>query len=341
MKKVLFATTALVATAGVASAQGVAVTGSAEMGIFGGSGVETQFFQDIDVTFTMSGETDNGLSFGAAVDLDESWQGDSAAATINEVVLGADVNGDGDSTDTAVVVGSVNGALANNSDDGGVAIFLSGNFGTITMGDTDGALDWALTEAGNVGNPGSIADDETSHAGYLGSYGDGGYDGQIVRYDHSIGDFGFAISTEMDDTGTRDAGYAVGLRYGAMLGGADLSLGLGYQSSSFAAGDQSIIGVSATVAVSGFQAGIQYSDWSDVGGVAGTDDSHIGVGVGYSQDAFSIHANYGEFDSGNSGWGIAAGYDLGGGAAIRAGYGSSDRATGNTDSFSLGIAMSF
>ena len=36
MKKILFATTALVATAGVASAQdlGVALTGGAEMGIF-------------------------------------------------------------------------------------------------------------------------------------------------------------------------------------------------------------------------------------------------------------------------------------------------------------------
>ncbi|MEQ8367166.1 MAG: porin, partial [Roseicyclus sp.] len=48
MKKVLFATTALVATAGVAAAD-VAVSGGAEMGLFGGSGTETQFFTDIDV----------------------------------------------------------------------------------------------------------------------------------------------------------------------------------------------------------------------------------------------------------------------------------------------------
>ena len=76
MKAILFATTALVATAGIAAAE-VSLTGSAEMGIMGGDGIADQFHTDIDVTFGMSGEADNGLSFGASVDLDESI-GDSA-----------------------------------------------------------------------------------------------------------------------------------------------------------------------------------------------------------------------------------------------------------------------
>ena len=80
MKKVLFATTALVATAGVASAE-VALTGFAEMGITGGDNafgdtyssgatnppvddVNTNLHTDIGVTFTLSGETDGGLAFG-------------------------------------------------------------------------------------------------------------------------------------------------------------------------------------------------------------------------------------------------------------------------------------
>jgi outer membrane protein OmpU len=112
MKKVLFATTALVATAGVASAD-IALSGSAEMGIEWRQQhtPRTQFqLQDIDITFTMSGTADNGLTFGAAIDLDE--------ATVANV----------------------------DNDDGGVAIFISGDFGTLTMGDTDGALDWAMTE---------------------------------------------------------------------------------------------------------------------------------------------------------------------------------------------------
>ena len=71
MKKILFATTALVATAGVASAE-IALSGMAEMGIYNPNTetADTQFFTDIDVTFTMTGESDNGLTFGASIDID-------------------------------------------------------------------------------------------------------------------------------------------------------------------------------------------------------------------------------------------------------------------------------
>jgi outer membrane protein OmpU len=79
MKKVLFATTALIATAGVAAAD-ITLSGSAEMGIVGGDTLssaaalvrrDTQVHTDIDVTFSMSGQTDSGLSFGANIDLDD------------------------------------------------------------------------------------------------------------------------------------------------------------------------------------------------------------------------------------------------------------------------------
>ncbi|MEO1580050.1 MAG: porin, partial [Pseudomonadota bacterium] len=77
MKKVLLASTALVVSAGIAAAD-VSLSGSAELGIFDDD-TETQFHTDIDVTFTMSGETDGGLTFGASIDLDES-DGDPSAA---------------------------------------------------------------------------------------------------------------------------------------------------------------------------------------------------------------------------------------------------------------------
>jgi outer membrane protein OmpU len=328
MKKVLFATTALVATAGVASAD-ITLSGMAEMGLQGGDGVATtQFFQDIDVTFTMSGTTDNGLTFGATVDIDET-----AAGT-------------------------------NPADDLGTVVFISGDFGTLTMGDTDGALDWALTEAW-VGNAGSIADDETVHAGALGAYGDGAYDGQVLRYDYSVGDLGFALSVEMDDTGLRDDGFAIGFRYGLDLGGADVDLGLGYQTLTTAAGylpgeldaafigpygagtEIDIIGFSAAVTLdSGLSAGLQYSEWDETatGGF-----THLGLGVGYTFDAITVSANYGMYDGENpalwdvTGWGLAAAYDLGGGLSLHAGYGSSDyfNGTNEVDTWSFGLAMSF
>src|SRR6056297_3279247 len=121
----IFATTALVATAGVASAD-IALSGAAQMGIQGGSGFTgadanqntTQFVQDIDITFTMSGTADNGLTFGAAIDLDEN----------------------------------------------------AGGVGTLTMGDTDGAFDWALQEV-DYNGAASINDDHTVHAGFSGNAG--------------------------------------------------------------------------------------------------------------------------------------------------------------------------
>ncbi|WP_074257177.1 porin [Vannielia litorea] len=331
MKKVLLTSTALVAFAGAASAE-VTVTGSAEMGIYGGTGVETQFFQDIDVTFTMSGETDGGLTFGASVDIDET-------------AAGTDV-----------------------TDDNGTTVFISGSFGTVTMGDTDGALDWAITDAGNIGNPGSINDAETGHVGYNGNWLDGAYDGQIVRYDNTFGDFGVAISLEMDDTyqTSRETGYAIGFKYSTDLGGADLALGLGYQEADITNADVivdniltsivpspavpavkvSALALGATVTLdSGFTAGFTFTDFS----IDGTDAdvTHTAIGLGYTVDAFSVHMNYGVFDLDGAeltGWGLSAGYDLGGGASVLAGYGSSDYSDvgGDTvDSWSLGLSMAF
>ncbi|EPX77804.1 porin [Litoreibacter arenae] len=336
MKKVLFASTALVAFAGAASAE-VALTGRAEMGIFKADSVSaagvvtsngTQFFTDIDVTFTMSGETDNGLTFGASVDLDEG--------------------------------GAISNATQNNSDDGGATIFISGSFGTVTMGDTDGALDWAMTDAGNVGNPGSLADDETTHAGYNGAWLDGNNngsagDGQILRWDYTSGAFGVAVSLE-DDNGSNAAntgvGYAIGLKYALDLSGTTVNFGLGHQKAADNAGnavDPKATGVSVSASfANGLSAGVTYTDFSD-----SNIDKHVGLGLGYTTGAFSIHANYGKFSGETgfadvSGYGLAAAYDLGGGAVVHFGYGSGDTVnaagTATVDkskTMSFGLGLSF
>lgn len=332
MKKVLLTSTALVAFAGAASAE-VTISGSAEMGIVGGDGMETQFFQSVDARFSMSGETDGGLTFGATFDVEDA---------IDSGTTGSDM-----------------------TDDTGFAdytIFISGSFGTVTMGDTDGALDWALTDQGNIGNPGSINDAETGHSGYLGSFLDGAYDGQIVRYDNTFGDFGVAVSVEMDDdsntqgtTGNpADMGFAIGFRYSTDLGGADLALGLGYQSADGEGGAtnrtyhgevfESATGVGAVVTLdSGFTGGFTYTTFSAVTG--GEDVDHLGIGLGYSMDAFSAHMNWGQFSKDGAddltGWGLALGYDLGGGASILGGYGSSDNGTTTSDMWSVGLSMAF
>jgi outer membrane protein OmpU len=328
------------------------------MGIYGGSdgaandsGGTTQFFQDLDVTFTMSGTADNGLTFGAAVDLDEAQ--DSCDVD--------DASG-GDGTSAA---DCVNDALDDTDQDGGVAIFISGDFGTLTMGDTDGAFDWALQEV-NIGSPGSIDDSETGHAGYSGNSGlDGTYDGQILRYDYSFGDFGFAVSVEADDDVsvatagdglTGDPVWGIGANYSGMFAGGSFGVGIGYQtvddSDANTAGDQgtNVTGISANVALdSGFSAAINYSQIDGTGADALEDGVHMGIGASYTFDAITVHANYGQFDwdaaaatSDSDGFGLAAAYDFGGGLSAHLGYGYSDTdGVGDSNTWSFGLAMSF
>lgn len=317
MKKVLFATTALVASAGIAAAD-VSLSGSAELGVFDND-VETQFHTDIDVTFTMSGETDGGLTFGASIDLDES-DGDPSAAF-------------------------------GEADQGGETIFISGSFGTLTMGDTDGAFDRALNEAIFGG---SITD-ENEHAGYNGNAGlDGTYGGQIARYDYSFGDVALAVSAELDDAGVGDAVIGLGVSYDMDLGGVDLGLGLGYQSVDDGAGtDGSLLGFSVDA---GFAGGFSAAASFIAGDVEGAPDpEHIGLAVGYTMDALTIGLNWGEYsdwllrtdpgEADSSGVGLVVGYDLGGGAELQFGVADNDldEADGGADTtvWSLGVAMSF
>ncbi|MFD0982055.1 porin [Tropicimonas aquimaris] len=360
MKKILLASTALVAFAGAAAANdNITLSGSAEMGVAGSGGDidrEVGYIQSIDVRFAMSAETDGGLAFGGTIDLEDAM--DIAASGSDS----ADVKGYADFT-----------------------VFISGEFGTVTMGDTDGALDWALQDPAAVGSPGTIADDETAHFGRQDTYLDGDYDGQILRYDYSYGDFGFAVSLEMDgandaeldaeDRDRYDPLWAVGARWNPELGAGTLKLGIGYQAGdeggvTFGSDDVNItvpFGQDATVwglsgayeMDNGFSIGAVYSDWDSN---ELKDGYHWAIGGGFSWEAFSISANYGEHsfeakgggDVDTSGWGLAMGYDLGGGLSVLAGYGSSDAkakgfddddATSNGDidwdSYSLGLSMSF
>ncbi len=331
MKKILFATTALVATAGAASAE-IALTGMAEIGILGGDAyLTTQFHTDIDVTFTMTGEADNGLTFGAKVDLDE------------------------------------NGAFGNTTQ-GGETYFVAYGGARLDMGDVDGAFDAALTEV-NVA-AGSIADDETAHWGFDGNAGlDGFYDGQIATFSYTASGFTGYLSAEIDDLGIDDPVWGVGFKYSGDLGGATVGVGLGYQQTSVGANpfgswfhttsdgtvffttladDISIMGASVNVALdNGFSAAVNYSELDSDNNV---DMTHWAIGLGYTQNALSIGVNYGEDDYSNGheehGYGLAVAYDLGGGLAAQFGYGKSESTSianvkTETDSYSLGLAMSF
>ncbi|WP_095588724.1 porin [Actibacterium ureilyticum] len=331
MKKVLFATTALVASASIAAAE--AEFGlSAEMGVTGGDRYgedndDLSFHNDFTISFDGSSETDNGITFGLHVEIEES----NGARAINGSGFSfSALESTTATTATEFEADDVQGATFDNE-----SVYISGAFGTLTLGEIDGAFDKSLTEIALAA--GSIADDETEHAGFNGNSGlDGSEDNQILRYDYSFDTFGFSISAEQDDDGAEsDDIYGVGATFGLELAGLDLNFGLGYQTN----GDDEVIGLSIHSAFdNGFEAVINYStlDLDE-----GADEDYIGVGIGYTMDALSFGLNYGEFDvdggDDRDGFGLAVNYDLGGGAVVQFGYGDGE----DLESYSLGIAMSF
>ena len=213
MRKVLLATTALGMSAGVAFAQDamemappITLKGAAEMGVAGGSDTSGRFHTDIGLEFVMQGTTDGGVTFGTTVEL---------------------ADGDGSSRDET----------------GGIAVHMNGPFGNLTLGDTDGAFDWALKEVDD-GLAGAIGDEHRG-PGRMDNAGlDGLHDGQILRYDYSVSGFSFGGSLELDDElpgsaqsatrtaedrGSGEAVFGVGGKYEMAMGENTVGVGVGYQ----------------------------------------------------------------------------------------------------------------
>jgi len=314
MKKFLLATTALVGFAGAAAAD-VKVGLTAEFGVSNRDGAGTQFHQGYNVKFSGSAETDGGLAFGASTRLDM----------------------DGTSEENQ-----------NPAGDAGT-VFISGAFGKLTMGDTDGGFDWAVAEHSFITN---LTDEISTHAGFDTHSGfDGKQDDQVLRYEYKMGDMSLAASYEQANNGdTTDLSDSMGLgvKYKMAMGTTSVALGLGYQSGSNGSAttstDGSVVGGSVTASMdNGLTLGLSYASYSfdstDVSGVASTAEDYTttGIALAYTSGAMTVAANLGQKDYDTSadadGWGAGVNYDLGGGAVVQAGM--------YEDGYSVGLGMSF
>lgn len=124
MKKVLLASTALVLSAGIAAAD-VSVGGSGRMGIIDAAGAsDIAFTSRIRISFSASGETDAGLTFGGSIRADNAVGGNAGTA------------------------GSV---------------FVEGSFGKLSMGDVSGAAEAAVGDVSGVGLTGLGDFNETTY----------------------------------------------------------------------------------------------------------------------------------------------------------------------------------
>ncbi len=87
MKKSLLASTALIIFSSGAYAEGVSVTGGGNFGVKFSDGDDLTFHHEFDITFSASGTTDGGLTFGGKVTVDnqEAISGGTAATATTTV----------------------------------------------------------------------------------------------------------------------------------------------------------------------------------------------------------------------------------------------------------------
>lgn len=326
MKKILLATTMLVAGASIAAAE-VTLSGDARMGVISnfsdnnaanGDESDLTFTSRARVAFTLSGESDSGLSFGA------SFRADNAG-----------------------------GAAAGDAG----SVFVSGAFGKLSMGDVDGA---AQAATGHVAGVGLTGLGDRNESTFLAA-GDGATD-PTALYEYSAGAFtGYLSVTNPVPvlvapalvTATADL-QAVAL--GAKYTFGDYTIGLGYENLSGWQGaaaalpqvdntdlDHVVLKVSGTVAGLSLQG--LYGSADGTRGGAAVDGEQYAASVSYTTGALSATVFYTD-DSGLGGttaYGLGGSYDLGGGASVVGGVveDKDANAGAGATAFDLGLSFSF
>jgi len=320
MKKILLASTVLAMTATVAAAE-VTLSGDARMGIIDnfGSGDNVAFTSRARVRFTLSGETDGGLTFGA------SFRAHQAAGAAN----------------------GTNGS-----------VFISGAFGKLSMGDVDGAALAATGHVNGVGLTGLGDLNELTYLGNGGADTDGGgvddTSDPSALYEYSAGDLAVYLSVTnpagISNVASEEVvAYAIGVAY--TFG--DYKVSAGYEMTDGSEGPADvrkqkhfILGGDATFGAVTLQA--RYGKFSGSSGGVGISADQYSIAATYTMDALSATVFYADNEEttlellprgGRKAYGIGASYDLGGGAKVVGGYVKNK--TDDEHAFDLGVSMSF
>lgn len=328
MKKVLFATSALVLTAGFAVAE-VAVSGDGRMGMIY-DGDDVQFSSRARVLFTLTGESDSGLSFGGKFRVDqENYSANPGGRSAAKGSAGS--------------------------------VWISGTYGKLSMGDVVSATEAAIGDLYEIGyTDGEFADD-VEELGFLVGDGANKNQGPTILYEYSIDNFSIYasatdgsdtewFSTTGADTGSNTAlsnevAYSLAVKYDA----GNWNASLAYAKHD----DASEIGVGVEGQFDAFTVKAAYLSYDDlyyaapaVGDVVGARlhssalasargaemKSTIGLAGAYAVDAWTVKGFWRQdkvdYTTGGDlkldAYGIGADYDLGGGATLAGGVVKSD-----------------
>lgn len=320
MKKLLLASTALVLSAGVAAAD-VAVGGDGRMGVQDGFGDDDlRFTSRIRISFSASGETDGGLSFGGSIRADNAGEFNIVDGDGNSLGDGGfDINND-PSFDGG---GGVNGA------DG--SVFIEGAFGRLTMGDVDSAAENAVGDLSGVGLTGL---GDLNEATYIAGSDSAGASEPAALYEYSAAGFtGYLSVTNPGNPVTGADADATPWSIGATYSFGDFSVLAGYEDNDQGT-DHIIVGGTAAFAGATLKAYFGTAS-GDI------DGDQYGVSVDYTFDAITGTLFYNDREElgGAEAYGVGASYDLGGGASLKAGFAQNE--TADDSAYDFGISFSF
>lgn len=331
MKNILLATTALVLSAGVAAAE-VAVSGDARMGVASAYDSVTDktnlnFSSRARVKFTLSGETDGGLGFGA------SFRADQATASTS----------------------GLNGT-----------VYVSGAFGKVEMGDTVSAPEALLGDLPEIGytdleldivNPvlGAAGMDKIGNdIPYLTGDNEGNLKmngvntGPNMLYTYTMDAISLAASMSDGNDGGVNSGQEYALAASYNFG--TYSVGLGYEVLDLdATGKATMLEIGGVAHFGDTSVKAYYGDGSDL-----LDDVSVyGIGVESKFGATTAKGYYQVIDADGktiagvtgtgekiAAYGIGAEYDLGGGASVAGGVMDTDEA-GSKAKYDLGLKFKF
>lgn len=243
MKKILLATTVLVAASAAAHAE-VTLSGDARMGVTAGGGADAKFSSRARVKFTAAVETDGGLSLGA------SFRAQDAA-----------------------------GAAAGTSG----AVSISGAFGSLSMGDNDSAANTVVGNVSAVGYTDLGSLNELGYLGGATTNVLYTYTAGAVTFAASAGQLGLTPAAAVVGPPAVAAVDADSMSIGAKYSTDAYSVALGYETEEQAVAgsvDQLSFGASATFAGATLKlVAMDRSSNADVNYAASVDYTISGIGV--------------------------------------------------------------
>ncbi len=310
MKKLLIASTALVATAGMAAAD-VTITGHAQAGYHsqlltkGGASMSTTsegIYSGVGVDFAMAGATDNGISFTASLNIDAGTEIDQADFQYD----GADT---GKAGLGAVTMSGAFGTLT--FDDGGVANLFDGDY-------SNHDISYATTVNGVAITVAADADESVGTTA--------GADDASAKAVVTAGDMTYTLTASNNASAGMSTKVAVAYTVNDML-----SVNANSKSLS-AAGSKTVAGVGATIVTNGLTVTVA----SDNAQPASGWDLDLAYSLG------DVALTYGTDE--NSSHDLTATYALGGGATFKAGmrnHGTATAKAGFSDSLYAGVSFAF